>query len=107
MLLLEQKVVGREVSVESLIQDGKVVFIGITEKATNESDGRFFVEMAHTFPCGNLSSQEVTAIRATNARVLDRLSFENGIAHALIRPSSRPCHLPRNAAVFLTASFVV
>ncbi|TME42629.1 MAG: ATP-grasp domain-containing protein [Chloroflexi bacterium] len=85
VLLLEQKVVGREVSVESLIQDGKVVFIGITEKATNESDGRFFVEMGHTFPCGNLSSQEMTAIRATNARVLDRLSFENGIAHAEYR----------------------
>jgi hypothetical protein len=85
VLLLEQKIVGREVSVESLVQGGRIVFSGITEKATNESNGRYFVEMAHTFPCGNLSSEEMSAIRATNARVLDRLKFENGIAHAEYR----------------------
>jgi biotin carboxylase len=88
VLLLEQKVVGREVSVESLVQDGRIVFSGITEKATNECEGRFFVEMAHTVPCGNLTSREVTDVLATNARVLDRLRFENGIAHAEYRVSS-------------------
>ncbi len=85
MLLLETKVIGREISVEALVQDGDVVFSGITQKSTNESEGRHFVETAHTIPGGNLSSTEVAAVLAANNQVLCRLGFEHGVAHAEYR----------------------
>ncbi len=84
-LLLETKVLGREVSVESLVQDGDILFAGITGKSTNEHGGRYFVEMAHTVPCATLTPQEAAAVQEVNARVIDRLAFESGVTHAEYR----------------------
>ena len=49
-LLLEELVAGHEVSVETLVQGGRVLFSSITGKLTTEATSSFFVEMGHTVP---------------------------------------------------------
>lgn len=83
--LVETYVEGRELSVESLVADGRVVFAAPTGKRTNEQDGAHFVEMGHTVPDSSLSAAERTAVLAANAAVLARLGFADGAAHAEFR----------------------
>ncbi len=79
-VLVEQKVTGQEFSVESLVQNGKVLFASVSFKETTESHARTFVELAHTIPSGRTGAEE-TLLKA-NQQLLDRLAFENGITHA-------------------------
>ncbi|MFI6151948.1 ATP-grasp domain-containing protein [Kitasatospora sp. NPDC051170] len=79
-LLVEQKVVGQEYSVESLVQEGKVIFASVTRKATTESHAATFVELSHSVP----SAPEPVdrALLEANATMLAALDFGSGIAHA-------------------------
>lgn len=79
-VLVESKVVGQEFSVESLVQNGKVVFASVTRKETSESDGRTFVELSHSVPSDRVDAQDV--LLDANHRLLERLAVENGITHA-------------------------
>lgn len=79
-VLVEDRVIGAEFSVESLVQEGKVIFASVTEKTTTESRGGAFVELAHTIPCERVDSERV--LLDANDRMLRLLAFENGIAHA-------------------------
>jgi hypothetical protein len=80
-LLLEEYVVGQEYSVETLVQNGRVVFESVTRKETNETSSRSFVEMAHTVPAPADGELLLTANRA----VLEKLGFADGVAHAEFR----------------------
>jgi hypothetical protein len=84
-LLLEQFVDGHEVSVETLVQHGRVVFASVTGKRTNERGGTFFVEMGHSAPDPSLDDATRAAVLDTNRAVLGRLDFRDGIAHAEYR----------------------
>ncbi|HSV64850.1 MAG TPA: ATP-grasp domain-containing protein [Mycobacteriales bacterium] len=84
-VLLEQLVTGHEISVESLVQGGEVRFASATGKRTNERGGTYFVEMGHTAPDPGLAEPTRAAVLATNAAVLRRLAFADGIAHAEYR----------------------
>lgn len=84
-LLIEELVDGHEVSVESLVQQGRVIFASVTGKLTNESGSSFFVEMGHTVPDPALDEQARAAVLTANAEILTRLSFGDGIAHAEYR----------------------
>ena len=84
-LLIEELVEGHEVSVESLVQHGRVIFSSVTGKLTNESSSTFFVEMGHTVPDPALTEQTRAAVLAANAEILTRLRFGDGIAHAEYR----------------------
>jgi ATP-grasp domain len=79
-VLVEDRVSGAEYSVESLVQDGKVIFSSATEKNTTESRGGAFVELAHTVPCARDDVQRI--LLDANDRMLRGLAFDNGIAHA-------------------------
>jgi serine O-acetyltransferase len=87
-LLVEERVVGAEFSVESLVRDGVLLWSGITAKETNEGGG-VFVEMAHTLPAAGLSSKDAGNLERVNADVLRRLGFQTGVAHAEYRLSSQ------------------
>jgi ATP-grasp domain/ATP-grasp N-terminal domain len=87
-LLLEQRIVGREYSVESLVQNGRVIFESVTEKATNEDGSNFFVEMGHTVPATNLATHERAHLLDVNRAILHRLAFADGMAHAEYRVSA-------------------
>lgn len=84
-LLMEPLVAGPECSVESLVQQRTVRFASVTGKATSEADGPYFVESAHTVPDGALDSATRQRLLDANARILERLDFADGIAHAEFR----------------------
>jgi hypothetical protein len=79
-VLVEEKVVGPEYSVESLVQHGKTVFASVTRKDTNDFGGRHFVELAHTVPSDHPHVSEL--LLDANQRVLDALDVRDGITHA-------------------------
>src|SRR5439155_6609845 len=89
-VLVEQRVDGPELSVESLVQDGRVIFASATDKETTESHASTFVELAHGVPTAR---EEVRGpLLRANARLLDLLGFQDGIAHSewRIGPDGRP-----------------
>jgi hypothetical protein len=79
-VLVEEKVIGQEFSVESLVQDGRILFASVTRKETTESHLRTFVELAHTVPSERADVRDI--LLGANRRMLDRLAFENGTTHA-------------------------
>ena len=79
-ILVEEKVVGPEFSVESLVQDGRIVFASATRKQTTESHAGTFVELSHTVPSERIDLEP--ALLRANRELLERLAFEDGIAHA-------------------------
>ena len=84
-LLVEERVVGQEYSVESLSRRGTVLRADITEKRTTERGSAFFVEMAHTTPPPRLDDAQRDALLEAHAGVLERLAFDTGIAHGEYR----------------------
>jgi len=80
VVLVERKVTGHELSVESLVQDGRVVFASATDKETTDSHAHTFVELAHTVPATRPGVDD--ALLRANAELLERLGFENGITHS-------------------------
>lgn len=81
-VLIEEYIIGREFSVESLIFDGEIIFVGVTEKITTEGEGNYFAELGHTVPAVNISSEERDSLLYANKEILRILEFEYGIAHA-------------------------
>lgn len=84
-LLIEQRVEGREFSVESLVRDGEVRFAAVTRKETTETHERTFVELSHTILAGpvRVAGRDVGALLTeANRRVLAGLAFENGVTHS-------------------------
>jgi ATP-grasp domain-containing protein len=79
-VLVEDRVVGQEFSVESLVQGGRVIFDSVTRKETTESHASTFVELSHSVP-SRLSDLDAVLIEQSR-RVLRRLDFRDGIAHS-------------------------
>jgi biotin carboxylase len=90
IVLVERKVTGPEFSVESLVQDGRVIFASATDKETTDSHAHTFVELMHSVPAVRPGVRE--ALLRGNAALLERLGFENGITHSewRIGPDGRP-----------------
>ncbi|SFK48134.1 acetyl-CoA carboxylase biotin carboxylase subunit family protein [Cellulomonas sp. KH9] len=84
-LLLEHQIDGPEFSVESLVQDGRIVFASVTEKRTTEGGSRSFVELCHTVPAGDVrvgGTGVVEAVLDANRDVLEALDYQDGITHS-------------------------
>ncbi|MFD5493150.1 ATP-grasp domain-containing protein [Streptomyces sp. NPDC001812] len=79
-VLVEEKVIGQEYSVESLVQHGRILFASATRKDTTDSHARTFVELSHTVPSDR--PEHDRALLDANARMLEQLGFRDGIAHA-------------------------
>jgi hypothetical protein len=84
-LLLEERVMGPEFSVEALVACGSVVWAGITAKRTNEEATCFFTETGHTSPAPGLSGESEEQLLAANRLVLEAIHFGSGITHAEFR----------------------
>lgn len=96
VLLVEEYVSGNEVSVEALVQDGRVIFTGITQKFVGDG----FVEVGHEVPA-DLPDAHSAALVEANTRVLARLDFRDGISHAEYKVTdSGDVHLMEIAARF-------
>ncbi len=82
-ILIEDRVIGQEFSVESLVQAGDIVFDSVTRKESTESAASHvstFVELAHSVP--SLPSDVDAVLIEESRRVLRRLDFRDGIAHS-------------------------
>ncbi|MGW6391714.1 ATP-grasp domain-containing protein [Streptomyces sp. NPDC055103] len=79
-VLVEEKIEGQEYSVESLVQDGRVIFASATRKATTDSYAQTFVELSHTVPSDRPEADPV--LLDANRRMLEALGFQDGVAHA-------------------------
>ncbi|MCZ9346028.1 ATP-grasp domain-containing protein, partial [Streptomyces sp. TRM76130] len=85
LLLLEERIVGREFSVETLVRDGAVLWAGITAKDTNESDTSFFTETGHTSPAPHLTPAQERLLLDANTEFLRAVRFGTGMSHAEFR----------------------
>lgn len=81
-VLIEEFIEGREYSVETLVQNGEIIFSSPTQKRTNEIEGNYFVEMSHTVPAINLKIREYNNLLEINKQILEKLNFQNGVSHA-------------------------
>ncbi|MCA1563492.1 MAG: ATP-grasp domain-containing protein, partial [Acidobacteria bacterium] len=107
IVLVESRVVGREFSVEALVQNGEVLWSAVTGKETNEHEGPYFTETSHTCPA-LIDPQQDAALRSANAEVLRRVGFRDGISHAEYRLTENgvvlmevAARLPGDAITFL------
>lgn len=80
VILVEQKVGGPEFSVESLVQDRRVIFASVTGKNTTDSHTQTFVELAHSVPSAHESLNDT--LLDANRRLLEGLAFQDGITHS-------------------------
>lgn len=83
-VLVEAFVEGPEFSVETLVQHGRIVFAGVTQKCPFDGAGDAFVEYGNTFPAA-IPDAVRERILAVNAQVLDRLELRDGMAHGEFR----------------------
>lgn len=89
VVLVEERVAGPEFSVESLVQDGRAVFASVTDKGTTDSHAHTFVELVHTVPSARADVRD--ALLVANSRLLERLRFQDGIAHSEWRVGPDGC----------------
>ena len=80
-IILEEYMVGPEVSVEVIVLDGEAYVLQITDKLTTGAP--HFVEMGHSQPSG-LSEKKQEEIRMLAAKACKAVGLENGPAHAEI-----------------------
>ncbi|MFI0913984.1 ATP-grasp domain-containing protein [Streptomyces abikoensis] len=85
LLLLEERIAGREFSVETLVRDGAVLWAGITAKDTNESGTSFFTETGHTSPAPDLTPAQEKLLLDANTEFLRAVRFGTGMSHAEFR----------------------
>lgn len=88
-VLVEEFIIGREFSLESISIEGSLVFFDIVEKRTNEKVSNYFVEIGHQLPASKITSDERNSIFKTHCEILSHLSFETGVAHAEYRINSQ------------------
>ncbi|MCX3061848.1 ATP-grasp domain-containing protein [Streptomyces beihaiensis] len=105
--LVESRVTGPEFSVEAFVQDGEVLWSGVTAKETNEEQGPYFTELSHTSPALLDEADEAALIRA-NTQILRRVGVRDGMTHGEYRLTSDgvvlmeiAARLPGDAITFL------
>jgi biotin carboxylase len=82
--LVESLVIGREFSVEALVQHGEVLWSAVTGKETNQDEGPYFTETSHTCPA-LIEPEDEHALLTANAEILRRVGVRDGITHAEYR----------------------
>ena len=81
-VMIEQFIVGREFSIESISCQGKHYVLQITDKVTTEAP--YFVELAHHQPA-DLTEKQRTNITNLTIQMLDALKIENSASHTEIK----------------------
>lgn len=81
-VIIEEYLVGPEVSVEVMVVSGEVNILQVTDKITTGAP--HFVEMGHTQP-SRLREAEVNTIKDLASRAVKAIGIENGPAHVEIK----------------------
>lgn len=95
--LVEDYIEGYEVSVETLVQDGKIIFHNITWYESTK--GKYFVEMKHIVPAPVPSKDEIL-ITSSVEQFLSGISAATGLFHSEWRVSSEGPYMLECAARF-------
>jgi argininosuccinate lyase len=82
LVLLEQVLVGPEISVETVTVDGQTTVVGITDKSLVGAP--FFVESGHMFPA-SLDAAVARAAAELAVGALAAVGFDRGVAHTEMR----------------------
>ena len=82
VILLEEFMVGEEVSVESVSFQGETTIIGVTDKSLTGTP--YFIETGHMFPAKIGDEQYSTLIEYVQ-KVLNAIDFDNGVAHTEVK----------------------
>jgi biotin carboxylase len=84
--LLEEYMLGDEVSVETATRHGETSVIGITDKTLGGFPA--FIEVGHMFPA-RLEPDAVHATCSLVKRTLEAVGFEHGVAHTEVKLTAR------------------
>ncbi|NGO12052.1 ATP-grasp domain-containing protein [Streptomyces sp. HC44] len=85
-LLAQEYVEGDEYSVESVISDGTIHHLAVTEKFTTQGSSR--AELGHTVPA-ELTDETRSAILSAAEQAAGALGLRNGVAHTEIKADAR------------------
>ncbi|WP_374032741.1 ATP-grasp domain-containing protein [Bdellovibrio bacteriovorus] len=96
-VIVEEFIVGKEYSVEALVQNGETYIIAITEKLTTGENGNFFVEEVHVVPA-TLQYEQKKQIETTVAKFINALGFNNSAAHVEVMVNSQGVYIIEIAA---------
>lgn len=88
VLLIEELVEGPEFSVESFLQNGEIIWSGVTGKRLDDEAGGHFTEMSHTCPAEIDTAME-EALLSVNRNVVENVGVQNGMTHAEYKVSER------------------
>jgi biotin carboxylase len=77
--MVEEYMEGPEFSVETLVQNGKVIFHNITQKETTNE--KYFVELGHLVPAP-ITSDQANEILNNKNKLVSALKAENGFLHS-------------------------
>ncbi len=80
-LLIENFIVGNEYTVESLIQNGEIIYTNASLTITNHVYSKQFVELAHTLPAPQIPESLLNRLYEINSDVVRRLIFQDGVSH--------------------------
>ena len=78
-VIVEEFIIGKEISVESITFEGKHFFLALTDKVT--SGAPHFVELEHHQPA-KLSEEDTTLIKEILSKALNALQIKNGASHS-------------------------
>ena len=87
-VIIEEFIYGREYSVESLTQNNKTHVVAITQKSTNGSNNKYFVESRHIVPA-DLSGEEKSDIESYVRDIIKTLKINNSATHTEIKLSPK------------------
>lgn len=96
-VIIEEFIVGKEYSVEVLVQNNEAFIVAITEKMTSGDGGKFFVEEVHIVPASLLPEQKV-AIETDVGRFISSIGLNNSAAHVEVMVSSNGNYIIEIAA---------
>lgn len=82
LLLLEEYMIGEEVSVEACTYRGRTTVIGITDKSVTGFP--YFIEDGHMFPA-RIDPAQATAIEALVCGALEAVGHDHGISHTEVK----------------------
>ena len=82
VVMVEEFISGKEISVESITIDGKTEIVCITDKLTSEAP--FFVEIGHSQPT-QLSAAEIERVKQLTIAGVAALGIDNSPSHTEIR----------------------
>jgi S-sulfo-L-cysteine synthase (3-phospho-L-serine-dependent) len=93
-IMVEEYVLGHEVSVETVTSAGETTVLGVTDKTLAGSP--HFVEVGHTFPSA-LPAETVAVCEATARQALEAMGLDMGACHVELRlTADGPCLIEIN-----------